>query len=794
MDINVYGMTCGKCESKIETALLALPGVSGASANRSNNKVTVSGVVECQSIEQTVVDLGYSLHPLEEAITEKDSDLPSSEGLLFDVSGMTCASCVRSVESALTSVPRAISVSVNFANNTALVTGPVDPEDVIFAVGKSGYGARLSNPGAPENKNKELRVALVKDSLRSCVALVFAAVLMFSPSLLTDHFSFLTIGGLVLAVLVFTGGRYYFSAFAALKQSRATMDSLVALGTGSAWIFSMLVVVNPDAVAEESQHLFFEAALFIIGFVHLGKSIEEYAKGRTSFALTKLLDLQPKYATLILADGEQRRLASSLEVGDKVLVRAGETVPVDGLVLSGSSTVDEQMMTGESLPILKQAESRVTGGTINIEGSLTVLVSEVGANTVLNRLVHSVQMAQSSQPPIAKLSDQISAWFVPLVLVIALTAAASWWLAGEEMNFVVAIFMTVLVVACPCALGLAIPMSVIVGLGRGAELGFLVRHSESLQKASKVDTLVFDKTGTLTEGKPEVVGTHFCNGVDHDEFASIVLSLESHSLHPLAQALLDEFSADEILPADHVTTYPGLGVKATYAGKACVVGSEKFLLEQGYSEFPLRVPYLGSLVFVGSEGEWLGVVVIRDKLRVDARDVMQLLTQRRLKPVLLSGDRIDVVEQLASELRIENFEGELSPEDKRNRIQALQSSGSTVAMVGDGINDAIALSQADVGFAMGAGSDIAIESADITLIGSNLSMLPEALGLAQKVMANIKQNLAAAFVYNVCLIPVAAGVLYPVNGLLLSPSLAGLAMALSSLTVVANATRLRFMA
>jgi Cu+-exporting ATPase len=809
MDIPVFGMTCAKCEAKVQAAVVSVVGVSDVRVNRLENLVQCAADSTLRAnIEKSILEAGYSVEKLsqnddgDEGEREtrlsnpqvKDSKplVVNSDIKTLEVGGMSCASCVAAVERALDRVAGAEKVEVNYALGTAQVVGQVEIAELIRAVQQAGYSAREADQDTP--KSIELKRALTLNVLRSMLALIPAALLMFSPEVLPNLLGWVGVGILVFLILFITGGRYYRASLSALRHGRATMDTLVSLGTGSAWLFSMLVLLAPEFVSENSQHLFFEAALFIIGFVHLGKSIEEYARGQASDALGKLLDLSPKFANRLNGIQENKVPIMALSQGDVLIIRAGEAVPVDGTVTAGSGSVDEQMVTGEPLPVFKQTGDQVTGGTINLVGTLTITVTKVGDNTVLGRMVRAVQQAQNSKPPLAHLADEISAWFVPVVILLASCSAAAWWLNGAELQFVLAIFMTTLVVACPCALGLAIPMSVIVGLGRAANLGFLVRHSDSLQTTAKVNMFVLDKTGTLTEGRPRVAEIVVADGADKQMLSGIALSLELNSIHPLAAAVQTVFADSTHLPLHDVKTHAGLGVTAIHEDELCVLGNAKFLVDLGYDDFPGEVPELGSLVYVGLGGRYLGVLSIQDTVRPDAAMSIQQVKALGIKPLLLSGDREQVVAHVAKSLEIEDYRGGLTPEEKQSIIASYQQSGYTVAMVGDGINDALALSQADVGIAMGAGSDIAIESADVTLMRHELSLIADVVKLSSKVVINIKQNLGAAFIYNVCLIPIAAGALYPFAGTLLDPSLAGMAMALSSISVVANAARLRLVA
>jgi Cu+-exporting ATPase len=593
--------------------------------------------------------------------------------------------------------------------------------------------------------------------------------------------------------MAITGGRYFRGAYVSLRQGQTTMDTLISLGTGTAWLYSILVILVPALFPLESRHLFFEAALFVIGFVNLGKSLEEYARGKTSLGLQRLMDLQPPMATRVGGQGEELVPIEHLLVGDKIRIRPGETVAVDGLIESGRSAFDEHMLSGEVMPVEKVGGDFVTGGTINLDGAVIVRATQVGAATVLARMIESVKEAQNSKPKIAILTDQIAAVFVPLVIVLAFIALAAWlWLMPGYSHAMTA-FMSVLIIACPCALGLAIPMSITVGVGRGAANGVLIKNSDALQRASKIDTLVLDKTGTLTAGKPTVTDLLLADERDAERVGVIARSLEALSLHPLARAINEYFSNSLPVEVANFETLPGGGVRGIVDDVPCVLGSPEFVRAEGCVGLEDITLPEGTLVCVASNHRLLGILVLADELRPEAIESMAQIRDMGIRIVMLSGDRSSAVAKVADQVGADEHHAGLSPAEKQVHIQQLQKSGHQVAMVGDGINDSLALSSADVGFAMADGVDIAIDSADIALLSGSLLGVPKAILLSRQVIANIKQNLVAAFGYNVLLIPVAAGVLYPLTGKLMDPAYAGLAMAASSVTVVANAIRLRFM-
>ncbi|MBT6583732.1 MAG: cadmium-translocating P-type ATPase, partial [Gammaproteobacteria bacterium] len=561
--------------------------------------------------------------------------------------------------------------------------------------------------------------------------------------------------------------------------------------TGSAWIYSMVVILYPELLPIGSRHQFFEAALFVIGFVNLGKALEMNARTRASLAIQKLYDLTPRLVMLIDSDEERLVPVADVEPGQQLRIRPGENFPVDGTVIDGRSSADESLLTGESLAIPLARGSGVSAGTLNIDGSLLVEAASVGEKTRLAAIRRLVNEAQNSKPPVARLVDQITAVFVPVIILIASLTFMTWLLIGPEpqLSFAFVTAMSVLIIACPCALGLAVPMSIMVGIGRAATNGLLIKNGEVLQIASTLDIVVLDKTGTLTMGEPEV------NAIDglNDQALSIVLGLEQQSAHPIAKSIVSVCLGRETTPAEvsSITEYPGGGVVAEFLGDEVVLGSLNFLRQRKVSGVP-EVDRIGTVVALAVDSAYVGHIVLIDKVREGAREIIQSLLALGVTPVMLTGDRSAVAELVAEQVGITEIHAEVSPEEKLLVIQAFQAAGHKVAMVGDGINDAAALSAADVGFAMGLGSDVALESADVTLRNGSLQGIDEMIRLSRKVLANVRQNLIAAFGYNILLIPVAAGLLYPFLGLLINPAFAGLAMALSSVTVVFNAGRLRF--
>ncbi len=719
--------------------------------------------------------------------------LPGDTYYNLQIQGMSCAGCVASVERTLKNVPGVSDAVVNLPSESAYVEGSCDLKDLLAAVDKAGYSATVSDPDNIDEKETLLKAELYQRLWKSGVALVGGSLLMGGMALnlfpsIENQLFWIVVGLLVLIGMVVAGGHFFRGAFHSARYLSTTMDTLIALGTGTAWTYSMLVVLLPSVIPEASQHLFFEAALFIIGFVNLGKSLEMNARGKVSGAIEKLLTLTPDETTVV-ADGEEQSVAVwKVGIGDLLRIKPGDRLPVDGVITEGFSSIDESMLTGEPVSVDKTAGDRVAAGTINLFGTFTMQAEQIGDETTLARMVSLVKDAQNSKPPIGRIADSIAAVFVPAVLVIAALCIVYWgWLAAEsELSLVIVTAMSVLIVACPCALGLAIPMSVMVGVTRAATNGLLIRNSDALQAAIGIDTIVLDKTGTLTEGKPKVVSV----SSEESSLLNIAYSLESSSEHPLATAIIDYCITRGVkkLPVTSFQISPGGGVSANVSGKDAVIGNAKFLKSQGVI---VGGDEIGTTIYVAEDGLLIGSFVLADTLKDEAENTVLQLQSMGIEVLILSGDNQSSVGDVAKDLGISNFKAGLSPEDKLAEIRSLQQEGKKVAMVGDGINDAPALGIADVGFAMGEGTDIAIESADIAIVGNQLNKVVSAIRISKRTIRNIYQNLFGAFVYNIILIPIAAGVLYPI---LISPTFAGMAMAMSSVTVVANASRLRFIA
>ena len=607
----------------------------------------------------------------------------------------------------------------------------------------------------------------------------------------------LVIGLITLAVMVFAGGHFFTSAWKSLKNRTATMDTLVALGTGAAWLYSMSVNVWPQWFPMEARHLYYEASAMIIGLINLGHMLEARARQRSSKALERLLDLTPPTARVVTDEGEKSVPLAEVQPGMTLRLTTGDRVPVDGKITQGEAWLDEAMLTGEPIPQQKSDGDAVHAGTVVQDGSVLFTASAVGSHTTLSRIIRMVRQAQSSKPEIGQLADRISAIFVPVVVGIALLSAAIWYFFGPapQIVYTLVIATTVLIIACPCALGLATPMSIISGVGRAAEFGVLVRDADALQRASTLDTLVFDKTGTLTEGKPQVVAVTTA-GIAQEEALRLAAALEQGSSHPLARAILDKANASAVAQVSNFRTLRGLGVSGEAEGHTLLLGNQALLNENGIdtaaleSELKAQASQGATPVLLAVDGKAAALLVVRDPLRQDSVDALQRLHRAGYRLVMLTGDNPTTANAIAKEAGIDEVIAGVLPDGKADAIKKLQSQGRQVAMVGDGINDAPALAQADVGIAMGGGSDVAIETAAITLMRHSLMGVADALDISKATLRNMKQNLLGAFIYNSLGIPIAAGILWPLTGTLLNPVVAGAAMALSSITVVSNANRL----
>jgi len=733
----------------------------------------------------------------------------NSASLRLSITGMSCAGCVHAVETALRAAPGVTAASVSLGERTAQVSGQVDAPVLIQAVREAGFDAAELVSAADEAAKADLEQARYRRLLRNAaVAGGLAAPLMLGglagwwPELTAGRGFWLLVGGLTLAAMIYSGGHFFVSAWRHLLHRNANMDTLIALGTGAAWLYSILLVLFPDSVPSLARHAYFEAAVMIIALVNLGGALESRARSRASAAIERLLDLQPKTAR-VLRDGAEFDLPIA-EIGlDAVIrVRPGEQIALDGVIIDGHSSVDESMLTGEPLPVVKTTGDEVIGGTLNRSGSFLFKTTRIGKDTALSRIIELVRQAQNAKPAIGRLADRVAAVFVPAVMIIAVLTALVWFNFGPPppAGYMLATAMTVLIIACPCALGLATPMSIMVGVGKAAEYGVLIRNGEALQQAGRLTTVVLDKTGTVTTGRPTVTDLAPAAGWQPDELLRWAAAVETGSEHPLAEAIVAAARERGLdLPAvRQFEAASGRGVRAELDQRTVLLGNRAWLEANGVTVAMLaeaaenlarqaRTP-----IFLAVDGTLAGILAVADPLASDAAAAIQRLHELGLKTVMLTGDHADTARAVAAQVGIDEIVAQVLPENKAERIAALQAAGEVVAMVGDGVNDAPALARADVGFAIGAGADVAIASADVTLMRGSLHGVADAIAISRATLGNIRQNLFGAFIYNSLGIPLAAGILYPVAGLLLNPMVAGAAMALSSATVVSNANRLRF--
>jgi Cu+-exporting ATPase len=839
----VEGMGCQNCVKKITNALIAQPGVTEVTIDLDAKRMKVTAALSAEAIAAIVTELGYPTTPLTDAETRPSArtahghpteqhsaqsaaertatnegndapatatEAPAGRTCQLILTGVKCAACVAKVEEALRGVPGVTRASVNFAERTALVEGDADSDALVKAVEAAGYGAQVIQDDASAMDEKAAaEQAFYKARLRDMtVALGLGVPLMLygvlggemsvQPGL--SQWVWIGIGLLTLGVLVKSGGHFFKGAWSAFKGHTANMDTLVATGTGVAWLYSMVVVLIPEAVPESARHVYFEATAMIIGLINLGLALETRARGKTSQAIRRLLDLQAKTARVI-RDGQELDIpVEAVQKDDLIRVRPGEKIPVDGEVTDGKSLVDESMLTGEPVPVEKQPGDTVAAGTLNKTGTFVFRATRVGKDTALAQIIQMVKRAQNAKPAIGRLADKISAVFVPVVMLIAIAAALIWLNFGPEPRIAHALvaLTTVLIIACPCALGLATPMSIMVGVGKAAEYGVLIRNGDALQTASNLDVIVVDKTGTVTEGKPKVVAIESAS-LDERELLRLAAGLENSSEHPLALSVVDAARERglDIPPAEQFEALSGKGVQGIVAGKRIQIGQIRWFQEQGIDfsawqdKADAHARNAATPLYIAVDGQPAGLIAVADPIKPDSRDAIARLHQRGLKVVMLTGDVRATAEAVARQAGIDEVIAEVLPQDKAHHVHQFKAQGLKVAMVGDGINDAPALAEADVGFAIGTGTDVAIESADVVLMRGSLHGVADAIEISAATVRNIYQNLFGAFIYNVGGIPIAAGLLYPFTGWLLNPVVAGAAMSLSSFTVVTNANRLR---
>lgn len=832
LKLSISGMTCTGCASRLQTALNAIAGVNAEVSFASKRaEFTIENSVDyddtVKSIQMLIEQQGYksTLSPEDDALNSSQSvasPSQTSEAAHYSqaktqelqVEGVTCASCVSKIEKTLNALPGVQRAEMNFALRTVSVTGDVEQATLIKAVEAAGYNAKSTDNESDEQlldeKEKTEQKYYQKLMLQMWIGLGLGGPLMayglFGGAMTVnspiERAAWLTIGIICAAVMYFAGKHFYIGAWKSFANHNANMDTLIALGTGTAWLYSMVVVIYPQALPEIARHVYFEATAMIIGLINLGLALEVKARGRTSEAIQRLIGLQPKTARVI-RDGKDIDIAiEQVLLNDLVRVRPGERIPVDGVVNEGKTTIDESMLTGEPMPVKKSQGDEVVAGTINKSGSIVFKATRVGKDTALAHIIHMVKRAQNSKPPIGRLADIISAYFVPVIMIISITSALVWLNFGPEPSiaFAVVSATTVLIIACPCALGLATPMSVMVGVGKAAEAGVLIRNGEALQNASKITTMILDKTGTITLGEPKVTDIYSVNAMAENQILQLVASLEIGSEHPLAEAIVGSakergLSTDKV---EHFNAITGQGVEGRVSDKGLLFGNQKLMSEQGISVNKENQNISQQMaseaktpMFFAIDGDLAAIIAVADPIKEDAIHAIKRLQNNDIRVVMLTGDNQTTAKAVAQKVGITEFFSEVAPEDKSQKVAELQAQGEIVGMTGDGINDAPALALANVGFAIGTGTDVAIESADITLMRGSLHGLADAISVSKATLRNIKQNLFGAFIYNAAGVPLAAGVLFPLTGLLLNPVIAGVAMAFSSVTVVSNANRLR---
>lgn len=788
------GMESEHCALIVEKGLAKINGIETHKVELNNRRaaITVSNEEVLANAVTTIKDLGYGVTTVKK---------------VFPVLGMTCASCAGSAESIVSFEPGVVNASVNFASGNLTVEylpNMTNATKLQKAVQGAGYDLLIEDEtkqqetleAIHEKKFNQLKTKTIWSVILSLPVVIIGMFFMNMPYANPIMWAFST------PVLLWFGKDFFINAWKQAKHRSANMDTLVALSTGIAYIFSVFNMLFPKFWESRGleAHVYFEAASVIIAFILLGKLLEEKAKGNTSSAIKNLMGLQPKTVVVIQPDRTEKQTAiEEVNVGDIILVKPGEKIAVDGMVTTGSSYVDENMLSGEPVPVLKEENEKVFAGTINQKGSFQFKAVKVGKETMLAQIIKMVQDAQGSKAPVQKLVDKIASIFVPVVMSIAVITFIIWFVLGGDNGVVQGLLagITVLVIACPCALGLATPTAIMVGVGKGAENGILIKDAESLESAKKVNAIILDKTGTITEGKPEVTGISWLR--NDDTTKNILLSIEKKSEHPLAEAVVKFLGDTATTPLTNFDSITGKGAKADYNEETFFVGNKKLLAknkvtiaEELLKQANEWSKQAKTVIWFANNKEALSVLAISDKIKETSVQAIKELQAMDIELYMLTGDNEATAKSIAKETGIQHYKAEVLPQHKADFVKELQQQGKTVAMVGDGINDSTALATADVSIAMGKGSDIAMDVAKMTIISSDLSKIPQAIKLSKQTVATIKQNLFWAFIYNLIGIPIAAGILYPINGFLLNPMIAGAAMAMSSVSVVTNSLRLKW--